>query len=237
MSIMQKKVILIGAGFLILLLTFFLVFQPNQETVSGIETETLTFQNKVNHLNGLQRTVNMLERTSQSKQTETVAFTREFPCRVPQEKAIYNLYLMMKESKIRITAITPGEAQTFLQEGVFVTSAQSSAVASGTAAEQEPEKKLNLNQMVGKYSLYDIQVTGTFNQIMKAVDWLGSNKEHTTIWKINLSYDSSTGKLSGNITLAFNELNGNGKEYVEPDVSDISLSMENVGKIFGSSKK
>ena len=58
--------------------------------------------------------------------------------------------------------------------------------------------------------MYDVQITGTLNQIMKAIDWVDASKEHMTIWAINLSYDSSTGKLSGNINLAFNELNGNG---------------------------
>ena len=234
MSLVQKKVILIASGILILLITFFLVFQKNQETVYQLEGETRNFQNQVNHLNTLQRSVNDMSRTSQSKKMETDVFTEEFLSQVPQQKAIYNLYVMMRKSGVRVTAVTPGEAQTFFQDGTFVTSDQ--VAASGTAAEQNPERKVSLDQMVGKYSLYDVQVTGTLNQIMKAVDWVAASKEHMTIWSINLAYDTSTGKLTGNISLAFNELNGNGREYKEPDVSDIPLNAGSIQKIFGTSK-
>jgi len=58
-----------------------------------------------------------------------------------------------------------------------------------------------------------------------------------TVWNVNLSYDASTGKLSGNITIAFNELNGNGKPYEEPDVSDISVGIDEMNKMFGTAKK
>ena len=236
MSLMQKKIVLIGSGILILLITFFLVFQRNQETVYQLEGETRNYQNRVNHLNSLQRSVNEMNRTSKQKKAEIDVFTEEFLSRVPQQKAIYNLYLMLKKSGIRITAVTPGDPQTFFQDGTFVTSEQTSAAASGTAAEQNPERKVSLDQMVGKYSMYDVQITGTLNQIMKAVDWVAASKEHMTIWSINLSYDTSTGKLSGNMNLAFNELNGNGKAYKEPDVSDIPLNAGSIQRIFGTRK-
>lgn len=234
MSLLQKKIVLIGSGILILMITFFLVFQKNQETVYQLEGETRNYQNRVNHLNTLQRSVNEMSRTSQPKKTEIDVFTGEFFSKIPQQKAIYNLYLMLRKSGIRITAVTPGDPQTFFQDGSFVTSDQ--AVASGTAAEQNPERKVSLDQMVGKYSMYDVQITGTLNQIMKAVDWVAASKEHMTIWSINLSYDTSTGKLSGNMAIAFNELNGNGRAYKEPDVSDIPLNAGSIQKIFGISK-
>lgn len=234
MSLMQKKIVLITSGILILLITFFLVFQKNQETVYQLEGETRNFQNRVNHLNTLQRSVNEMSKTWQAKKRETDIFTEEFFCKVPQQKAIYNLYLMMRKSGVRITAVTPGEPKTFFQEGKFL--GRDQTAASGTAAEQNPEKKLSLDQMVGKYSLYDVQLTGTLDQIMKAVDWIAASKEHMTIWQINLSYDTGTGKLSGNIGLAFNELNGNGRAYKEPDVSDIPLDIGSIRKIFGTSK-
>ena len=235
MSLIQKKVILIASGILILAVTFFLVFQKNQDTVYQLESESRNFQNRVNHLNNLQRYVNEVGRSAQSKKMETDIFTGEFLSRVPQQKVIYNLYLMMKKSKIRTTPITPGDPETFFQEGKFITPDQQAA-ASGAAAELNPEKKVSLDQMVGKSSVYEIQVTGTLAQIMKAIDWVDASKEHMTIWNINLSYDTSSGKLSGNIRLAFNELNGNGRAYQEPDVSDIPISAGDIRKIFGVSK-
>ena len=47
-------------------------------------------------------------------------------------------------------------------------------------------------------------------------------------------FDNSTGKLSGTILVHFFSLNGNGKAYVEPDISGIILGNEDV---FGTFKK
>ena len=40
-----------------------------------------------------------------------------------------------------------------------------------------------------------------------------------SVVSINLTFDNSTGKLSGTILVHFFSLNGNGKAYVEPDIS------------------
>ena len=52
MSLMQKKIVLIASGILILLITFFLVFQKNQETVYQLEGETRNYQKRLNSLQG-----------------------------------------------------------------------------------------------------------------------------------------------------------------------------------------
>ncbi|MCI8791720.1 MAG: hypothetical protein HFG38_02810 [Eubacterium sp.] len=236
MSLLQKKIILIVSGIVILLVTFFLVFQKNQETVYTLEAESRNFQNQVNHLSSLQTQVTRMSKLAPQKKKETDTFTGEFLCRVPQQKAIHNLYLMMKKSGIRINAITPGDPQTFFQDGKFLVGNEGAA-ASTSAVEANPENKVDMIQMVGKRSVYDVQLTGTLSQIMKAIDWVAASKEHMTVWNVNLSYDASTGKLSGNITIAFNELNGNGKPYEEPDVSDISVGIDEMNKMFGTAKK
>ena len=88
--------------------------------------------------------------------------------------------------------------------------------------------------MVGKYSSYEIEMTGTMKQIMKALDWVSDNKEHMATNAVNFNYDSTSGKLTGTINVFFFELNGNGVAYKEPDVKGISIGTDS---IFGVLKK
>lgn len=100
--------------------------------------------------------------------------------------------------------------------------------------EKNPEKKVSVMKMVGKASPYEIELTGTKKQILKAIDWVAKNEEPMSVVSINLTFDNSTGKLSGTILVHFFSLNGNGKAYVEPDISGIILGNEDV---FGTFKK
>ena len=58
-------------------------------------------------------------------------------------------------------------------------------------------------------------------------------KNQCRLYRLTL-HDNSTGKLSGTILVHFFSLNGNGKAYVEPDISGIILGNEDV---FGTFKK
>lgn len=243
LSITAKKAILIAAGVLVLLCAFFFVFQRNQDTVTEVENQTRQLRNQVNYLSQLQIQVNELQENSDEHQKATDTYTKEFPCTLTQQKAIYNIYLMREKSGVRVTAVKPGEAVNFLKEGKFISreeqenqtaNADGTETATPSGVEAAPEKQTTVNQMVGKYSTYEIEMTGTMKQIMKALDWVSENKEHMASTNVNLNYDAKTGKLTGTVAVAYFELNGNGKSYEEPDVKGISIGTDS---IFGVLKK
>ena len=242
LSIAAKKAILIGAGVVVLLCAFFFIFQRNQDTVTDLENQTRQLRNQVNYLSQLQIQVNELQETSEEHQKATDQYTKEFPCTMTQQKAIYNVYLMMAKSGIRVTAIKPSEAVTFLREGQFISAEEqkkasedeTGASVSPSGIEATPEEQTTVDKMVGKYSSYEIEMTGTMKQIMKALDWVSDNKEHMATTAVNFNYDSTSGKLTGTINVFFFELNGNGVPYKEPDVKGISIGTDS---IFGVLKK
>ena len=69
---------------------------------------------------------------------------------------------------------------------------------------------------------------------MKAIDWLANNKEHMSVEQLNFSYDKTTGKLSGALSMNFYALNGNGEPYKEPNIKGITIGTDN---IMGKMKK
>lgn len=240
MSTNQKRAVLIVAGVLILVCTFFFLYQPNSEKVTEIEEETSKYQNQINFLSSLQLQVNQMKTLTPAYERTMGEYMNEFPSRMTQPKAIYNVYQMMIKTGIEITAISPGEEQTFLGAGALTTSgdftgksadggaADPAAAASPGGAEASPESEFPVNQMVGKYTPYNLTISGTLKQIKKALDWISGHKEHMATTAVALTYDSSTGKLSGTLTVNYFAMNGNGEPYEEPDIQGIVIGSPNI---------
>lgn len=246
MSINQKRAVLIFAGLLILVCTFFLLYQPNTEKVMEIEQETSHYRGQISYLSALQIQVNQMNEQAPAYQKEMSAFMKKFPSRMTQPKAIYNVYRMMVKTGIHVRSIAPGVEQTFYNAGDILSSLGGGGTASGnngtvnnaaaatpSAVEAAPETEVAVHEMIGKFTPYELTVSGTYKQIKKALDWISKNNEHMSTTNISLTYDSSTGKLSGTIMVNYFAMNGNGVPYEEPDISGILIGSKN---IFGTVK-
>lgn len=240
----QSRAILICAGVLILLCTFFFVFQRNMDSVSEIEKEARQYKNQVNYLSNLQMQVNELQGTTAEHQKEMDAYMKEFPCKMTQQKAIENVEKMRTKSGVRILAVKPAKERKFLDAGTFITLDAENAnvveqqAATGSAVavsdvEKNPEKQVTVDNMIGKVTTYEVEMSGTMKQIMSALDWVAANKEHMSVTSLNYSFDSSTGKLTGTAAINYFAMNGNGKPYDEPNISGITFGSKNV---FGTFK-
>lgn len=237
----QKRMIFIISGVLIFLLTFFLVFQRNMDKVTKLKSENTKLSGQVQLLSELQILVNQMKETTEQFQKNIEKNIQAYPCKITQQWVISKLYEMMMDSGVELTSIKPGTEQTFFNEGKFLTLSEEDTANTGEAqdtkiseVEKNPEKKVPFNQMVGKVTFYEIELNGTRKQIMKAFDWISQNPEQMSLSAINLSFDASTGKLTGAVTMNFYCLNGNGVPYEEPDISSIILGNKDV---FGTFKK
>jgi hypothetical protein len=237
MSLNQKRAVLVIAGLLILVCTFFFLYQPSVDAVTELETETSHYQSQISYLSTLQMQVNEMKEQTPAYQEEMSSYMKLFPSKMTQQKAIYNVYRLMTKTGIRITAINPGVEQTFLSAGTVTgEEGNTDSADEGTVestAEENPETEVSVHEMVGKYMQYDLTISGTLKQIKKALDWISDNKEHMSTSNISLTYDSSSGKLSGTLTVNFFAMNGNGVAYEEPDISGIMIGSNN---IFGTVK-
>ncbi len=242
MSLNQKKALLIASGVVVLLLAFFLVFRRNQATIEELNAETRQLTNQVNFLSQLQMEVHEMQGHKEEYENSIEEYTNQYPCKITQQKAIYNVYQLMQHSKVDVTSIQPNSPVAFFQGGVFLgdagaadsSAAASSGTESGVSVTEDPEQQVSVDQMVGQYTRYEVQLSGTRSQIMKAIDWLANNKEHMSVEQLNFSYDKTTGKLSGALSMNFYALNGNGEPYKEPNIKGITIGTDN---IMGKMKK
>ena len=101
--------------------------------------------------------------------------------------------------------------------------------------EEAPEQQVDtLSQMVGKYTKYEVDMTGNMSQIMDMVDWVRDNKEHMSISNLSYTFDATSGKLTGTATINYYEINGNGNPYIEPKIDGIVIGTDS---IFGALQK
>lgn len=246
MSMNQKRAVLILAGIVILACTFFFLYQPNADKVTELEAETANFQRQINFLSTMQMQVNQMREVTPEYTEEITEFMDKFPSRMTQPKAIYNVYRMMIKTGIRVRSISPGVEQTFFSGGNLsgmggdsvgtanaAGTTDPAAAASPGGVEAEPEILVPVHEMVGKVTPYELTISGSLKQIEETLDWISENEEHMAVTDVSLTYDSSTGKLSGTMSVNYYAMNGNGVMYEEPDISGIIIGSKN---IFGTVK-
>lgn len=238
MSETAKKALLIIVGLLVCVLVFFLIYQPNSDEIITLESETSKLQSEVNRLTGLQTQIMQLQPTAEAHEAEMDMYFAEYPSRMTEQKAIYNIYRMMVDTGMRVTAIQPSRDMTFMQggtlvgsEGAVVSENMEVATGAGASAEISPETKVPINEIIGKYATYNLAIEGKKSEVMDALDWISENSEHMAVGPLTLSYDAGTGKLSGTLAVNYYSMNGNGIAYVEPDTAGIVIGSEDV---FGS---
>ena len=241
----QKKIILIVAAIVLLLVSYFLIFQNNMQRSSELSSETAQLNTEIDRLTQLQAEVNQMRGEAKTQQEVVNEFTYSFPCKLEQEGAIYYVYRMMVKSGITINSIGIGADQTMVTngkyvpfdgrsyEGVNVPTVDPNAEKS--QVELDPQTRVPLNEMVGKTVGYTLSISGTEKEIYKAINWVENNEKPMSVTNLSLSYDSTTGKLSGTMMVYFHSMNGNGMTYDDPvDVDDFDIGPDN---IFGILKK
>lgn len=100
---------------------------------------------------------------------------------------------------------------------------------------EEAEGGLNTE---GPYTGYrvtvDISYSTTYQGIKNVIDMVNKHKDKVRIQSLSASFDTTSGVLSGSMTLNFYAIGGNGKPYKAPSIKGIPIGTDN---IFGTVSK
>lgn len=229
LTINQKRILLIVASVVLLLCTYMFVYQRNMDTVSEVEAGNSKLENQVNYLQSLQTKVTELEQQSQEKEKEMNDYLECFAPKITLEKCIYYIYMMSVDSEIKVSSIEPGNEEKFFENGKSVVAADSSSESQDSKnVQEEIVEKKKINQMLGKSATYTVGLTGSYDNVMGALDWIRDNDENMSLGATTLAYDSGTGELSGTIEMIFYSMQGNGTTYEAPDLSGFSFGEDNI---------
>lgn len=235
LTLNQMRVILLAGAILLLVLAYFLGFQPNMDSASEYQVKTEASEKHIRELEALKSEVKNLEIFTSLYNDDIKDYINSFPVKLTQQKSVYLLYRMMINTEVDVTSITPGTESPFYYKGNILTSDGDKAQAQEDAKKEAMSEitVVDMEHMVGNVASYTIELSGTTKQIYNCLDWITENDEKMSVGDVNIQFDKSTGKLSGTIVVNFYAMLGNGVAYKEPDTSGFAYGVKNV---FGAVK-
>lgn len=233
LTLTQMRVLLLLGALLLIVLTYFLVFQKNMERADEYDSMTRTENERILYLTELEKKADSLEIYTSLYTGDIDNFIRSFPVKMTQQKSIYLIYNMMIDTDITIESVVPGSAVPFYYKGQVLDDASQQNQAQVDYANGEPMSEItvvDMEEMIGSVASYTMNVSGTTKQIFNALDWIRNSEEKMSVGNVSLRFDSSSGQLKGTIGVNFYCMLGNGVPYKEPDVSIFEYGMK---KLFG----
>lgn len=245
LTLAQTRVILLLAAVLLIVLTYFLIFQTNMEKAKDFDEKTKKEKERIEYLTDLESKANDLDIYTSLYTDDIDGFIKSFPVKLTQQRSLYLIYRMMIDTGIDIESVTAGAQVPFYYKGEVLSSeGDQSAAQKESEAEGEDKEKLSeisvvdMEEMIGSTAKYTINMSGSTKQVYDALDWIRDyDKEKMSVDDVNLQFDSSTGKLKGSISANFYCMLGNGVPYKEPGIDSFSFGIDNVFGEFSSSRR
>lgn len=187
-----------------------------------------------------------------------VTICDRFPSRLTEQKVYYILDDMIKQTDIEADAISISLNNLLWFNGVTLEGELGNNVKDDGIDEEElpPDMEgatgeadvtdtvvdeTETEEAVADYnnlSVYETTVnipfSGEYDAIKNMITYITDYADHMSVGPVSASFDSATGLVSGSLTINMYALYNNGKEYKDPEIEGIDMSVKN---IFGSYSK
>ena len=215
------KLLLCAGGILVLAAVYFLLFKPSQEKNELVRQENEQLSQQVEQLKVLETQREMYETETASMQAEVDLVLKDFPSEILPETAILYMREYEKKDDMEISNLS------LVSDNLLYTLGQTPS-ADGTIPPADP----------AAVSLFDRQISCTFqcpyDSFKDVVKKIQEYKFKQNVEALTLSFDTSSGKLSGNMTVNMNHGTNTENEPMEIESPDIKTGVNN---IFGIEEK
>lgn len=258
MSTRDKKLLIILAGVAILALTYFLIFIPQSNKRDSLKSENMNLKSQYNQLSALAAKADDYTKKTKDMSDAMQQVYDNFPSHLQIENGIMDAVAIEKSTNTNITELTvgsptaidvnnpTGEAGTDSSSGSTTDSSntdssQSSQTADGNSSQSQTDdgsaagsgtSSGSAKSTVTGYQLYDVSTVMAFKTEyhgLKAMlgEVIGSSQKKT-ISTLNVSFDDSTGKLTGEMLVDSYFLYGLDKPYEAPYIPAVPHGTNNL---------
>ena len=248
MSTRDKKLLIILAGVAILALTYFLIFIPQSNKRDSLKSENMNLKSQYNQLSALAAKADDYTEKTKDMSDAMQQVYDNFPSYLQIENGIMDAVAIEKSTN---TNIPTGEAGTDSSSGSSsdssttdssnADSSQSSQTADGNSSQSQTgdgsaadgsTSTGSAKSTVTGYQLYDVSTVMAFKTEyhgLKAMlgEVIGSSQKKT-ISTLNVSFDDSTGKLTGEMLVDSYFLYGLDKPYEAPYIPAVPHGTNNL---------
>ena len=258
MSTRDKKLLIILAGVAILALTYFLIFIPQSNKRDSLKSENMNLKSQYNQLSALAAKADDYTKKTKDMSDAMQQVYDNFPSYLQIENGIMDAVAIEKSTNTNMTELTvgsptaidvnnpTGEAGTDSSSGSTTDSSntdssQSSQTADGNSSQSQTDdgsaagsgtSSGSAKSTVTGYQLYDVSTVMAFKTEyhgLKAMlgEVIGSSQKKT-ISTLNVSFDDSTGKLTGEMLVDSYFLYGLDKPYEAPYIPAVPHGTNNL---------
>ena len=265
-SMRDKKILLMFLGVGVFAAGYFFGYRPQMEEAQNIQISNESLQERLDELLKLAENKDYYLEETESLNAKVDEYTSAFPADIRPEDGIVLSMNMENSLDMQISNVGLGTRefvaaldgstedplanmpdQTLSEQANAQTQSQIDEIE-GTDVQGDKERQAASDAEVASLSdtltspvLYRIQdsmqFTGTYASLKDMVDYLADQAGRMTLDNVNASFDSSTGNLSGSITVNLFAMAGTGKTYTEPDAGSVAYGTSNIFGTIESGKK
>lgn len=247
-STRDKKILLMFSGVAVFAVGYLFGYRPQMEKAEEIQTASEPLETRLNELLEMAQNKDFYISETDRYNQEVSTYIADFPADIKEEDGIIlarnmantldmdisNIGTNQKEFVASLDGsteeeISEGQEQTLSEQANEQTQEQIDDIE-GTASQTQDdmgntiENMDNLSQVAVLYrSLDTLQFTGTYESLKNVVDYVASQSGRITLDSVDAAFDSTTGNLTGTITVNMFSMTGTGKEYTEPDAGSVAL--------------
>ena len=219
----DKRIAYIILSIIIVAATYFLGFQKLQEKKNSMLEANETLQAEVNNLRSMVSKQASVEADTAEKNKNTDKIYKKFPAEVRLQNAIYQLDEGEKGIK-EVHIISEG----FTMNQILYANGQFSLDGTNPADANASSGGNGDGGIVAKKSTIDVQFDSTYDAVKKFVDFINKNEERMKISELTFAKKNGSNKLDCAMKLDMFAVEGNDKEYEEPDVPYIMSGKKDI---------
>ena len=265
-SMRDKKILLMFLGVGIFAAGYFFGYRPQMEEAESIQASNAPLQERLNDLIKLAENKDFYLEETDSINAKIDEYTSAFPADIRSEDGIVLSMNMENSLDMQISNVGLGTREfiaaldgstedpllnmpdeTLSDQANAQTQEQLDEIE-GTDVQGDKERQIasdadieNLNDTVSVPVLYrtqdNMQFTGSYASLKNMVEYLADQSGRMTLDNVNASFDSTTGKLTGSITVNLFSMAGTGKTYTEPAAGSVVYGTNNIFGTIESGKK
>ena len=264
-STRDKKILLMFLGVLFLVLSYFFVYKPQLEEAQNIEAENIPLQTRLDELLEMAKNKEFYVQETQEMQSKILEYCSVFPADIRPEDGIVLVQNMESDMDMQISNVglgqrefissldgsTEGDQGDYVDETLMEQANESTQeqINEIEGVEETPEVSgqsdvsngIDMISALFSPTLYrtqdTIQFVSTYDSLKKAVKYLAAQSGRMTLNNVNASFDTTTGNLTGTMTVNLFSMTGAGTDYNEPNAGKVPYGTDNIFGTIETKKK
>ncbi|SFR68446.1 hypothetical protein [Anaeromicropila populeti] len=234
----DKKLLIILVTILLVAASGFFVIKPNFDKAKAVKKDNVALQTELDTLKAKEQKKEEIRQKKEEKEAEITEIASKYPCLVKTEKIIEMMVKLEEKTNITLTSITlEGLKPFYVGTSVQTELEQCITDREVYALFQQEVEEVDVLQLIAAQQKFTISFDGAnykaFNNI---IEYFIKNEYHMTIDSMDMAFDSSSGLLSGSITVSAYCMGKNGIPYIEPDLAYIQTKKPDIFDTFSKSK-